>query len=314
MSLSRKFYKRIRIDADGVARSAWGPSEDAVPSIEEADDDDEPSLALASQLAASQPPLDDDGAEEDERAYTPDYDDYINNGGQASYPLRLGKVPRYVPDQPVDSVPDFSDAEEEAEFRAKVAATYKWMAEEGARSTAAYLTPAAAAAKRKYGGMTGGVYGDYANDNNNDNDGDDLEIEELSEEGDDQDDQDEEGEEDQTAESAARIGMIDNLVDLLETVGVTLNFLVNVQGADIDPTDLQQVRETLGRYVEDENNNNQNQQQQQQQPWKTSAEDAPDRAEAMVERLFDMPLREFLPLAYDIAEFRDELEARGINL
>ncbi|KAI1467560.1 uncharacterized protein F4812DRAFT_400889 [Daldinia caldariorum] len=292
MSLSRKFHKRIRIGADGVARSAWGPSGNPVPSIEEADDDEPP----------SQPPPPPQLEEDNERAYTPDYDPYDDyDYYHGSPPL---KVPRYVPNQPVDSIPDFSDDEEEAEFRAKVAATYKWMEEEGVRSAAAYLTPAAAALKRKHSRMANGT----SNGNNNNN-GDDLEIVSLSEEssgdGNDQDGE-EAKDEGETSESAARVGMIDNMVELLETVGVTLNFLVNVQGADIDPTDLQQVRETLGKYAEDEN--------QQQKPWHTSAEEAPDRAEAMVERLFDMPLREFLPLAYDIAEFRDELEARGINL
>ncbi|KAG4217783.1 hypothetical protein PC116_g33737, partial [Phytophthora cactorum] len=137
------------------------------------------------------------------------------------------------------------------------------------------------------------------------NNGADLDVEEMVDEEDEAEEEEgvENDNDDESPGSAARVGMIDNLVDLLEMVGVTLNFLINVQGADIDPTDLQKVREALSNYIESED-----------QPWKTSAEDAPDHAEAMVERLFDMPLREFLPLAYDIAEFREELEERGISL
>ncbi|OTB15958.1 hypothetical protein K445DRAFT_375807 [Daldinia sp. EC12] len=292
MSLSRKFHKRVRVDADGVARNAWDPSaENPVPSVEEVDDDDVDDINNNNNKN-----------EPDERDhYSSYYDDdryYYGSRSSHSPPLR---VPRYVPDQPTSTIPDFSDSDAEAEFRAKVDATYKWMAEEEQRKKA--LPPGSAALKRKYA--------DIPNDNNNNNyyNAADLDVEEMvDEEGEAEDvDEDEEqgieNDNDESPESAARVGMIDNLVDLLEMVGVTLNFLINVQGADIDPTDLQKVREALSNYVESED-----------QPWKTSAEDAPDHAEAMVERLFDMPLREFLPLAYDIAEFREELEERGISL
>ncbi|KAI1661095.1 hypothetical protein F4813DRAFT_386501 [Daldinia decipiens] len=270
MSLARKFHKRARVATDTGSKAST--ADNPVPSVEK---------------EKGYPEVN----------YTPinprDYNDNefcYETPSPNTPPL---KVPPYVPDQPVNHIPDFSDSDEEAEFAAKVEAYYQTMEAEKGKKESVRLT----APKRK---ITELLSDDDVSDDDVSNDEKvDVKEEEEQQEDGDEAEEDEEGEE----VPIARSEMINNLVDLLEMTGVTLNFVVKLRGVDIDPTDPKKVREALNEYLENEN-----------KPLETSVEDAPEHAAAMIERLFDMPLREFLPLAYDIAEFRDDLEAQGISL
>lgn len=257
MSLARKFHKRARVAADNP-----------VPSVEKEKGYPE----------VHYPPINPGDYNNNEF--------YYENQPSPTPPL---KVPSYVPDQPVNHVPDFSDSDEEAEFIGKVEAYYQKMEAEKGKTGPARLT----APKRKITEV-------LSDDDVSDDDKVDVKGEEEEQEGGEEVEEDEEEEE---AVPIARSEMINNLVDLLEMTGVTLNFVIKLRGVDIDPTDLEKVREALDDYLEDENKS-----------FETPTEDAPENAAAMIERLFDMPLREFLPLAYDIAQFRDDLEAQGISL
>ncbi|KAF3061244.1 hypothetical protein GL218_03776 [Daldinia childiae] len=267
MSLARKFHKRGRVTADTGSKAVggWGTTADnPVPSVEK--DKGYPEVRYT-------------------RANPRDYNNnesYHETSSPSTPPL---KVPPYVPNQPVNHIPDFSDSDEEAEFAAKVEATYKRMeADRGQRPTVRLAAP-----KRK---ITELLSDDDASD-------DKVDVKEEEEE---EQEVREEVEEDEEV-PIARSDMINNLVDLLEMTGITLNFVVKLRGVDIDPTDLEEVRDVLDDYLENES-----------KPLETPAEDASEHAAAMIERLFDMPLREFLPLAYDVAQFRDDMEAQGISL
>ncbi|KAI0852860.1 hypothetical protein F5Y00DRAFT_155794 [Daldinia vernicosa] len=259
MSLARKFHKRPRVVTGTSSRAVggWGSVADSpVPSVEK--DKGYPKFNYTAP---------------DSRDYS-DNESYYENPSSQTPPL---KVPSYVPDQPVNRIPDFSDSDEEAEFTAKVEAYYRRTDADKRNKAPVRLT----APKRKITEL-------LSDDEITDDDNVDVKEEE---------------EEDEEAVPTARSIMINNLVDLLEMTGITLNFVIKLRGVDVDPTDLEQVREALNDYLKDEN-----------KPLETPAEDAAEHAEAMIERLFDMPLREFLPLAYDIANFRDELEEQGISL
>ncbi|KAI8962243.1 hypothetical protein F5Y11DRAFT_197600 [Daldinia sp. FL1419] len=325
MSTASRFYKRPRISTVGSkTKRQWVYADTPVPTVEELSDTEPDTGRTTAATLGSAPPA---------VAPAATGDLFDDSARPDTPPL---KVPRYIPDAPVDHIPDFSDEEEEAEFAAKVQAEYRRMAARGFRvpqflytNDNASAARATAAPKRKiteilsddeeeaeYVGFVGGEdhQGEYANDDDNDDDYPEGDYDEDYAEGqyagdadpatedydEEYDDDDNEEEEEDPVETFSKI---ENLIELLEITGATLNFLINLRGADIDPTDLETVREALEQFSKEKG-----------EFWQTSAEDAPERAEIMINRLLDMPLRELVPLTYDIAEFRVELADRGIRI
>ncbi|KAI0111666.1 hypothetical protein F4814DRAFT_450340 [Daldinia grandis] len=258
MSLSRKFHKRTRVDADTRSQAVGGRGSAA----------DDPVASVEEDKGYSEAP------------YTPvnpsDYNDnefYYENPSQYT---PLLKVPPYVPDQPVTRIPDFSDSDEEAEFTAKVEAYYQRSKAERGKAESARLT----APKRDITEVTDD---DVTDDDNVEPSGD--------------------GEDGEEAVATTRFEMIHNIVELLEMAGATLNFLVRLRGIEIDPTDLDMVKEALIDYYVNE-----------YKPFETRDYEEPDVTVAITEQLFNMPLREFLPVVYEIAKFRDDLDQQGFPL
>ncbi|KAI1386819.1 uncharacterized protein F4822DRAFT_411320 [Hypoxylon trugodes] len=95
-----------------------------------------------------------------------------------------------------------------------------------------------------------------------------------------------------------------NFKELLDITGHTLNYVIKTRGADIDPTDIDAVRETLD--ADDEVYD--------EAEWYTPLEKAREQAEEIVKQIFDMPVRDFMGLAHNVVRFKEELDERGIYI
>ncbi|KAI2620708.1 hypothetical protein GGS26DRAFT_306501 [Hypomontagnella submonticulosa] len=94
-----------------------------------------------------------------------------------------------------------------------------------------------------------------------------------------------------------------SLMDLLSISGTTLNFLINTQGKSIDLDDASTVRSALSSVADVRTVD-----------LETPAEEAQGNAEAMVEKLLDMSVRDFVRLSHDVVSFKEDLDERGIRI
>ncbi|KAI0388166.1 hypothetical protein F5Y04DRAFT_275017 [Hypomontagnella monticulosa] len=97
-----------------------------------------------------------------------------------------------------------------------------------------------------------------------------------------------------------------SLMDLLSTSGTTLNFLINVRGKAIDPSDASAVRSALNEKLDDVGDGG-------DVDWDTPARKAGKNAEAMVEKLLDMSVRDFVRLSHDVVSYKEDLDEQVVR-